>query len=267
MQRRAALGAVAAGLAVAASGCLEALLPGSVAEPFERRAVVDAGTSVAVENRNGPVRIEPAADDELVVRGERRASSPSALETIRVVVDLGDSIVVRVVHDGGDGWRNRQVDLTVEVPDGVVLTEASTANGDVTVRDVGGDPHVHTTNGDVDVARVDGYVRGASTNGDVTVTGGLDGARTRNGNLDLGIDALRRDVTAETVNGDVTTRIGPEVVATVRLRAGNGAVAVEDLPVEETSSSRTRLDGHLRGDDGPTLRLVTTNGDVVVRPP
>ncbi|MFW6449047.1 MAG: DUF4097 family beta strand repeat-containing protein [Halobacteriota archaeon] len=268
MRRRAALGAIGTGLAAGVAGCLQEVLTPTATQAFERREPVAPGTAVEVANRNGPVRVEPTSGDQLVIHGERRAADEAALETIRIEVASGDPVVIRVVHEGDGDWRAREVDLTVELPPGVDLAEATTANGAVSVRDVGGDPYVLATNGAVDAAGVEGFVRGESTNGDVTIrdVGGLDGARSRNGDLDLEARALRRDVTAETVNGDVAVRIDAALAATVRLRTSNGTVDVEDLPVTETSSSSTRFDGHLGGAGGPTLTLLTTNGDVRLRP-
>lgn len=269
MDRRTLLAGAVAGVAGTVAGCLDPSAGTWASEPFESTHPIDDGAAVEVANRNGPVAVQPIDGDAVVVRGERRARSAAALGAIDVRVDAGDPFVVTAALAAGDDWSNRQVDLTVGLPAGTRLAEAGTVNGDLAAGAVAGDPYVHTTNGTVEVDGVAGFVRAASTNGDVAVreAGGVDGARSRNGSLDLSIDALRRDVTCETVTGDVRAVVGDGVVATLRLRTGSGAIDLGDLPVTVVGRTDGSLDGHLRGADGPTLSLVTTDGDVRVDPP
>ena len=268
MNRRALLGGVGAALSTGLAGCFGGVFGAPETESFENSYDVGDETVLAVGNRNGEVTVEHTDDDQLTVSGEKRASSQSALDTITVDVVTGEQFTVEAVFESGSNFSSRSVDLTVDVPEGVTVDSAATSNGEVTVEEVTGDVAATSSNGDVAVTDVDGYVACETTNGDVRVRGttGVTAARTSNGSVDVELLAMRDDVTCRSTNGSVTVRVGPDVVAAFRLETSRGDVEVRDLPHTVTTTRENRIEGQLRGGTSPLLRLVTTNGDVTLRP-
>lgn len=268
MQRRALLSG-AGGLAAAAlAGCLEDLTGPRVTESFSNSYDVSPETVVAISNRNGDVTVSRSLDDQLSVSGEKRANSQSGLDSISIDVTGGEQFVVEVNFGSGGEFSNRSVELEVEVPQGVAVDRARTANGDVTVSEVRGDVRATTSNGEVEVTDVSGYVEVESTNGDVRVrdTTGVGDARTTNGDVDVELLAMRDDVTCKTSNGSVTVRVGLDVEAGIRLSTSNGDASVRDLEYTATTDRRGFVEGRLRGADSPLLTLESNNGDVTLRP-
>jgi DUF4097 and DUF4098 domain-containing protein YvlB len=267
MDRRALLASTGSVFVASLAGCL-GVFDADVTSDFENSYDVTDGATLAVDNRNGDVNVESADGDQLVVAGEKRASSESALETIQVDVTGEESVAVDVTFESGAGFSSRSVDLTVAVPDGVTVEAAASSNGDVTVEDVTGDVAATTSNGEVEMTDVDGYVRCETSNGDVRARGttGLTGARTSNGTVDVELLAMRGDVTCRSTNGSVTCRVGPDVAAAIELTTSNGDATVRDLEHTVSRSRESSIEGELRGGGDTRLRLVSSNGDVTLRP-
>ncbi len=267
MQRRALLTGIGATLAAGSAGCLSAVLGTTVTESFENSYDIAEGTPLVITNRNGPVTVEDTDGEQLVVSGEKEASSDSALDDISVDLTKGEQSTVDVTFSTDSEFESQRVDLAVEVPDGVPVQRAETANGDTTVRDVRGDIEATTSNGDVTVTDVDGVVRCETSNGDVQVRGatGVTEARTSNGLVDAELLSIDDDVTCASSNGTVTVRAGPDVACAYVLTTSNGSASVEDLQHTTVESDRGSLEGRLRGGTEPTLRLESTNGDVTLR--
>ncbi|MHB9288469.1 DUF4097 family beta strand repeat-containing protein [Halobacteriales archaeon Cl-PHB] len=268
MQRRALLAGAGSLASASLAGCFGDLLLDPVTETRSDSFDVTDETVLSVSNRNGDVTVQQTDDDRLTYSADVRASSESGLDSIAIEVVTGDRFVVQVDFEGGSAFENRSVDLTVDVPAGVTVQSATSANGDVVVEDVAGHLDAVTSNGDVEVTGVQGIVNAESANGDVTVedTMSLSLARTTNGEVDAELLEIHGDVTCTSENGDVTVRVGDEVAAGIVLRTNNGEATVEDLEYTADTERRRRIEGQLRGKLEPVLTLRSSNGDVTLRP-
>lgn len=268
MQRRALLASTASALTGGLAGCLGGVFGTPETESFERRYDVSDETVLTVANRNGDVTVRDTDEERVTVSGEKRAGTESALDTITVDVVTGEQFTVDVRFGGGSDFTSRSVDLAVDVPEGVTVDSAETANGAVTVDGVAGDVSASSSNGDVAVTDVDGYVACDTSNGDVRVRGttGVTGARTSNGTVDVELLAMRDDVTCRSTNGPVTVRVGPDVSAAFRLSTSNGDAEVREVPHTVSASGRGFVEGQLRGGTSPRLSVESSNGDVTLRP-
>lgn len=268
MKRREYIAGVGFGVAGSLTGCVDDLTGAPVTEEFSTDHAVDEETTVTITNRNGPVTVQEASDDRLTVSGTKRASSQEALDSVDIDIVEGEQFVITVRFGTGSDFSNRNVALTVDVPPGVAVDRAATANGNVSVTGVRGDLTAVTTNGTVDVADVAGFVRGETTNGDVQIraTTGVTGARSSNGAVDVELHSTRDDVTCSSSNGDVTVRVGPDVAAAIRLSTNSGTTAVRDLPYTTTAERSGYISGSLRDGESPVLHLETNNGDVTLQP-
>ena len=216
---------------------------------------------VAVENRNGDVTVEPHDGESVVVEFLKAGRSQEAIDAVTVEGGAADGdLVVGTAYD--DRVRNASVDLTVRVPDGGRVGSVGTANGDVVVREVGGDVRASTTNGDARAIDVDGYVSVRSSNGDAEARGttGLSGARSANGRVRVEVYALRGATDVTVGNGDVEAGVAPDLDASVLATVGNGDLDVE-VELDDASVSERQVRGRL-GDGGPLLTLTSANGDV-----
>lgn len=175
--------------------------------------------------------------------------------------------MINVRFTSGSDFSNRRVDLSVSLPDGVVLDAANTVNGGVTVSDVRGDVNAATVNGDVEVTDVAGFVSAESTNGDVRIRGctGVTGARTTNGRVDAEILAVRGDVTCSTANGEVVVRVGDDLSTAFRLSTNAGNASVSGVSHTTAVQRERYVAGSLRGGEEPLLFLRANNGDVTLQ--
>lgn len=268
MKRRAVLSGAGTAVVSSLAGCAGDLLGTPATASFSDSYAVSTETTVTISNRNGPVTVQPSSGDELTISGEKQAASQKGLESISIDVVEDKRFVINVRFASGSDFSNRQVDLTVGIPDGVAVDVANTANGDVTVDDVRGDLNATTANGTVDVTNVSGYVRGETTNGNVRIRNctGVRGARSSNGNVDVEIMAMQSDVTCSTSNGTVTVRAGPDLSAAIRLSTNTGSATVRNLEYTAETERKGYIVGSLRGGTSPTLFLGCDNGDVTLMP-
>ena len=263
VSRRALLQASGIAASVCLAGC--AAVP-RASETQETSETFDAPETLDVQNGNGDVTVE---------RGDSGAVEVDVTKTTRFGRDRfesvtlaasreGDSLLLTVEREGSEETLPRvTVDLVVRVPDGTGLVGASTANGDVEVFDVSGDPDISSANGDVRVQDVDGYPSLRSSNGDVELGGGggLSTATTANGDIDVDITSFSGDVELSTTNGDIEIALRPSLDADIDARTGNGTVTVTGLELSNVRQSRNHLTGQL-GAGGPDLRVSSSNGDV-----
>jgi len=219
----------------------------------ERVSRIAAPRMVTVDGReNGAVSVRAWDGSGVEVRQRIQAWAPSRDEAAQIARQ------VRVRTEGGDisasgpepGRRRgyavsylilvpRRMDLRVETHNGPVGVEGvtgrmelSAVNGPVSLRDVGGDVHARAQNGPMTVA--------------------LGGQRWNGAGLD-----------AETQNGPVTLSVPSGYAATLTTGTVNGPMNV-DFPVTVQGRFPRQFTTRLGGGGAP-IRVVTTNGPVVVR--
>ena len=246
----------------ALAGCAGFAGP-TVTENSTRSYSVGAYDAVAVDNRNGDVRVEPATSDreEVEVEIRKRGRSQDALDAVGVEDTVEDGVLT-LESAYENRLSNVSVRLVVLLPDGISLASAATANGDVVAENVPGDASLSSANGDAEAVDVDGYVAVSSANGDAIARGttGIAGASTANGEVDVEVFALRGDVDLSSGNGDVEAGVAPDLDAEVELSVGNGDIE-EEVEFTRRRSSPNRVEGRL-GEGGPTLSCSSGNGDV-----
>jgi hypothetical protein len=263
VSRRALLQASGLAASVCLAGCTA--IP-RASETQETSETFDAPETLAVQNGNGDVTVErgDSGDVEVDVTKTTRFGR-DRFESVTLAASRDDdTLLLTVEREGSEETLPRvAVDLVVRVPDRTSLVAASTANGDVAVFDVSGDPDVSSANGDVFVRDVDGYPNLRSSNGDVELIGGrgLSTATTANGDIDVDITSFSGDVEVATTNGDIEIALSPSLDADIDARTGNGTVTVTGLELSNVRQSRTHLTGQL-GAGGPDVRASSSNGDV-----
>jgi hypothetical protein len=209
-----------------------------------------AETIVIESTHNGGIEIRgwDRPGIEVHARIQTHGETPAAaLERARRVgLDLSPG-AVRVSGDVDRG----AVSFEILVPRRSGL-EAATYNGPLKIQGVEGTMRVATHNGPLALIRVGGDVVARVQNGPLSVK--LDGDRWRGEGLD-----------AEAVNGPVTLDIPDGYSAELEVGTIHGPFDV-DIPI--TLEPGVRFPGHVRtrlGGGGPRIRVVTTNGPIVVR--
>lgn len=211
------------------------------------------GGTLHVDGRqNGGVAVYGWDRDEVLVRARVEAHARSTDDARRVAqairVETGTSSVHATGPENSRGQR-WSVSYDVFVPRRSNV-QAEAHNGPIAVRGVSGDLSLTTANGPLALHDVSGNVRGRTQNGPVSVD--LTGPGWNGAGLDV-----------ETTNGPVSLRIPEDFNARVESGTTVGPIQ-SSLPVTRNG----RMGGHISttvGRGGPTVRVMTTNGPVVVR--
>ena len=205
--------------------------------------------------RNGGVGIRAWDRDSIhiVAKIQVQASSPEEAERmaqqIRVVTSDGTIRAEGPGRSRGDDWWS--VTFEVYAP-GRTDLDLATENGPLSVQGVTGTMSLSAHNGPVALHGVAGDVRARVRNGPLTVI--LSGKHWEGTGLD-----------AEAMNGPVLLAIPAGYSAKLETGTTNGPMSV-DFPL--TVTIQGRLSQHLNttlGSGGAPVRVVTTNGPLVIR--
>lgn len=237
-------------------------------DTFAKTLSLKAGDRFSLENVNGSVAIATWKDNKVEIKAVKTARRHKEdLDKVEIQVNEGSGAVsVKAVWPKFPQRADVTVEFTVQVPEGVILSNFVTVNGGVDVAGKYARAEVGTTNGTVTVKDASGEFKAGTTNGGVRVSGfaGRLAAETTNGSIKLEAIAFKDGLTAETTNGSITLVIAsPETLnADLRARTTNGHITV-DFPItlQNLGQSKHRVEGKI-GQGGPLISLETTNGSI-----
>jgi hypothetical protein len=201
---------------------------------------------------NGGITVEGWDRSEIRVRARvvayarTEAVAEDILDEVQIVTD--DIITA----DGPERLGRREwwsVSFEIMAPRRSNLDLEST-NGGIHITEVEGTIAFRTTNGGVHLTRLAGDVRGRSTNGGVDVV--LEGTEWRGTSLDVA-----------TTNGGVELAVPASYNARLETGTTNGHIRA-DFPLTVQGRIDRRITAEL-GRGGNTIRVMTTNGGVVLR--
>jgi len=176
---------------------------------------------------------------------------------LKITID-GDTLQIDHPQLGWDNfieafanWRDKaSAELTVMVPRDVALkfgvvsasalvtglTEGasiSTVSGDVVVDDVSGDLELGNVSGEVSVRTDHGKITAKTISGGITMSGKIMTfvGDSVSGDVFLDIHGEPDEVKVNTISGDVTTRLQPEVAAQYRINTVSGRVQLDNSEI------------------------------------
>ncbi|HVS64730.1 MAG TPA: hypothetical protein VMT85_14640 [Thermoanaerobaculia bacterium] len=245
--------------------------------PFEALVVDNVHGSIEVRAHDRDT-VEMSVTETIIARTERAAER--AREEVRLETSGRDGVVDLFVdgpfRDSRDRerWSDRRdpgyrvvYDFVLRVPRRL----------DIDLRTV--------TDGEIDVAGVEGSFHLRNVNGGVRLleSAGAGTLETVNGGIVASfLVAPRDEIEAHTINGDIELAFPPDLAADVQFKSMNGEMRVAarerggwdltavppQVRVEDRhDGTRYRLDRWSTwriGAGGPTLRLETLNGDVIL---
>ena len=210
------------------------------------------GTIAMDAGRNGGIAIRGADAGTITVIAKIVTTARTQAEADDVARQVKINVTsTEIGSDGPDqtNHRNWYVSFDVIVPRAAAVS-ARTQNGGVSLQGLSGRSEAHAVNGPVSVRDMSGEVIGRTQNGPVIAE--LKGTKWQGAGLDL-----------QTQNGPVNLTIPDGYNAHVETGTVNGPMRV-DFPVTVQGQINRRLSLDL-GSGGPTIRVVTTNGPVVLR--
>ena len=219
-----------------------------------RTMTVRAGTgTISLDaGQNGGISIRGGDVQTITVIAKIAATARTQVEAAEIAKQVKIEVTpTRVTSDGPDqtNHRNWYVSFDVIVPRGASVN-AQTHNGGVSLEGLTGRSEARAVNGPVTVTDMSGEVIGRTQNGPVVAY--LKGTKWQGAGLDL-----------QTTNGPVNLSIPDGYNAHLETGTVNGPMRF-DFPVTVQGRIDRRLSLDI-GSGGPTIRVVTTNGPVVVR--
>jgi hypothetical protein len=212
-----------------------------------------SGTLSVDARQNGGIRIRGWDRNEMLLRMRVQAAAATQAEAD----DLAKRITVetdggQIRADGPSLERNRFWDVSYEifVPRHSDLSLES-YNGGISISDVSGRIEFEAHNGGVSLDNLGGDVQGRTINGGLSVN--LTGARWDGDQLDV-----------ETTNGGISLRIPDNYSAHLETGTVNGSFTL-GFPVTLQGRISTKHVSLDLGGGGSTVRVMTTNGGVVVK--
>ncbi len=196
-------------------------------EPYSTTEKLSSGGRVMLETFNGPIEIRGWDREEVSLEIVKYASRQEVLDQMDIDVAAdGNSLRVRVRRPQSN--CNCGASITARVPRKIILEEARTSNGSVTLEALEGSGKVTTSNGKVQAWDVKGEWAARTSNGAVELdkVSGAMTARTSNGRIRL--SGLRGSADVETSNGPIDAEIAePQEGAGQVFRSSNGSISVK----------------------------------------
>ena len=179
-------------------------------------------------------------------RGHARAEV-SILVPRGVELKLGVVSASAVISGLRKGGKISSVSGEVVIDNSSGLLELNAVSGELSVRDHSGEVTAHTVGGDI------------AATGDITKFSG----DTVSGNVMLDLAGIPDVVRVNTVSGDVTMRLAPDVPAEYRINTVSGRVQLDDSEITGVVGGYTGTYGQLDG-NWVEFKANTVGGDVSV---
>ena len=219
-----------------------------------RNVTVSASRALSIDGKqNGGIAVHgwDRSDIQVVAMVQAQAETEAEAQAIARQITIASNN--GEVHAAGPETDRRQswsVSYEVWAPRATNLG-LTAHNGGISVDGVESNMNLQTVNGGLDLRDVSGEVHGVTTNGGITAD--LGGDRWRGNGLDL-----------KTSNGGVELRIPTNYSATLETGTVNGDLDIR-IPLTVQGLLSRQISTQL-GSGGPTVRAVTTNGGISIRP-
>ncbi|HZI18999.1 MAG TPA: DUF4097 family beta strand repeat-containing protein [Pyrinomonadaceae bacterium] len=231
---------------------------------------------VRLETFDGAINVRAWDKPEVSYTATKRAAGDREMQGIKVLAHGGGTgeVVIRTEFDKAFAREhveragrtvvfssNASVELDVYVPRNSTLF-VSSGDGRVRVEGVSGEIELRTGDGPVEVSDSRGRLRAVTGDGPVRVTNFEGDAEARTGDGRITLDGRFNSLSARTGDGTISLTIPEDLGVNIETNARH--VTSDGMAVEEAAG-----DGRLRrwrvGGGGNTLRLHTTDGQVVIR--
>lgn len=201
---------------------------------------------------NGGIRVRGADRNDILVRARIRAAALTEAEAREIAAQVRIETGGQIRAEGPSLAQNRNWDVSYEifVPRRTDMS-LETYNGGISITDVTGRIEFDAHNGGVHLQNLAGSVRGQTINGGLSIR--LTGSRWEGETLDV-----------ETTNGGISLMIPDNYSARLETGTVNGSLNVSYPLTLQGRINTRRLSVNL-GSGGALVRVVTTNGGVVIK--
>ncbi len=235
---------------------------------FHWDKAIAAGSTVAIHNITGDVRVTPSTSGHVEVNGIKRGNSryfdrihaevhesSRGVDICVLYDDTESSCDERGLHMHSDGDRDNghaSMDLEVAIPANLAALSAASVSGDVFVNGARGDVNANSVSGDVRLE----HIHATTVN-----------AHTVSGDVLVQADELvgRGDLSFKSVSGNVTLEVPRTFEADLSMSTVSGDIDSDfPLTLGNGRMNRHRVDARI-GNGGRRLEVGTVSGDLKLR--
>lgn len=222
---------------------------------------------------SGSITIKGTARKDILVRyvaedGDHNSGKSQSKDGLRRVgggsAELDASENDNYVKISSGSWNN-EIDLEIEVPQGIDLHADTYNDGELMISNVQGELELKNYNGEITALNVSGSVMATTYNGDIKITFDkvTDGVPmsyvTYNGNVDLTYPGtVKASFKMKTEQGDIYTGFDMKVSSSGLIQNKDGKSGTYKVSIDEWKR------GEING-GGPEMTMKTNNGDIFIR--
>jgi DUF4097 and DUF4098 domain-containing protein YvlB len=252
-------------LGLAFFGVLLVFAPAN-AQDFQQSYKLGSNGSISIKNVSGDISINGYDGDVVTVNGKRTGRD---LEKVEIEDRSSGNRVDIGVRYPSQCNCDASVDFEVRVPrsTSVLIDRATTASGNIEIKDVRGEITVSTASGDVLVQNTNGRVHASTASGEMSVRDvvGEVSAQSASGNVDVAIAKLEGtdNMKFSSASGDVRVKLPADVDAEVSMTSASGDIKTDfPLQIEERDHGPgSQAHGRL-GSGARLIKISTASGDV-----
>jgi len=235
-----------------------------VSKEFNGEYDADENTILRIKNINGDITIDNWNNNKITLKAVTKSNLGSEkLDEIKLeVVEISNVLDIETMFLG-TGSVDASTEMTIKIPDYVIIETISSSNGDIEIEGGMGNASVHSSNGDIIVSDTDGYIKADSSNGDIEIkdTAGIKDITTSNGRIYVEIVDFIDDIKVTSSNGDIWVYINSLLDADIDIETSNGEITMNDLSLNNSTIEDTYILGQL-GNGGNEIKIDTSNGDI-----
>jgi len=223
-------------------------------EPFSQTHAFSPTGTVRLDNINGHVEVRAWDRNEILVEGEKSATSQEVLNRIKVEITITDDQAEITVHlpkrreewfNGDENIRTR-VTFRVSVPATARIAKVTCVNSGITIDGMRGPVTADSVNGGITAHGLGGDVHLHSVNGSVSA--------------EFASIVAGQKLALDTVNGGIKIQLPRDAGLSVHCSVVNGGIDCA-LPLTDENKGHRRLTGTI-GDGRATLKAGSMNGGI-----
>lgn len=233
------------------------------------------GKSLRISEDDGQIFVRAGAADSVTFRAAKTAVAPDLAKArefasrIKIFAQApADSVVASSSIPSLSGPEmSGRVDYDILAP-AAIPVELETASGTINVSGLSGGATVKTVSGAIHLTNVKGGAQVSSSSGKIDIRDCPEISELVNesGEVSFQASTIDKDVTIETISGNINVKLKRSVKARIVARTESGAVDTADAYLKKVAEADSELTFETPGSGAP-LRLIhitTVSGDIII---
>jgi hypothetical protein len=198
---------------------------------------------------------------DVIVKADKKTDAKNSDVSMKIEISVPDKFNTKVSTAGGDIKIDNN--LTGDV-------KLNTAGGDIKISSITGDSKLNTAGGDISVDNFKGEINANTAGGDIKLNGsdGKVSANTSGGKVELKYSGENKDITLNTMGGDILIYLPSDFKADCKLTTMNGDIK-SDIPISSESNENKNIKkNNVKGkmnNGGNVLKCSSMGGNITIK--